>query len=94
VRSVLTGKNMHTVNLCVSFEAAPAARGIRLAVAPVEEHETLTTERSSVVVSLWQESAQVVRGAISHASSGTVAYFQGTEMLLRLAEVLNVRIEP
>jgi hypothetical protein len=93
VSSVLIGKGMHTVNLRVTFDTATAERGIHLVVASVEENQTIETDHSSVVASLWREGTAVVRGAILHSGSGTVAYFQGTDMLLRIAEALNVRLQ-
>jgi hypothetical protein len=84
---------MDTVNLTVTIDAASGGRGITLRIAPVDERERLTTECSSVLVSLWREGAAVVRGRITHTGSGSVAYFQGTDMLLRIAEELRIRLQ-
>ena len=82
-----------TVNLTIALDAARAQRGLQLIVAPVDEDRTLAAERAEVVVSLWREGETVVRGAIRHAGSGTVAYFQGSNALLKIAEALRIRLD-
>jgi hypothetical protein len=81
-----------TLVFSVSIEPRPLERGIRITVVPADEHETLRAGTSTVAVSLWREDGNAVRGSITHASSA-VAYFQGAEPLLRLAEILDLRLE-
>ncbi|MGP6159684.1 MAG: hypothetical protein ACLPYS_19665 [Vulcanimicrobiaceae bacterium] len=90
---VLPNDAAGALNLTVTLEAASAERGIRLIVAPVEEDRVLAAERAQIVVSLWCESATIVRGAIRHSRSGSVAYFQGSSALLRIVEALRVRLD-
>jgi hypothetical protein len=90
---VLPNDGFRALNLSVTLDTASAQRGIRLIVAPVEEERTLAAEHANVVVSLWRESRSIVRGAIRHSSSGTVAYFQGSNSLLQIVEALRVRID-
>jgi len=92
-RSVLVGGDARTVDVTVTLEGDGAPRGISLIVTPIDESATLAVERSSIVVSVWHESAAVVRGTVRHQASGAVAYFQGTDALVRIAEALNLRLE-
>jgi hypothetical protein len=65
--------------------------GIAIALSPAEESVRLAIHRSRVVVSVWREGSNVVRGTITHAS-GAVAHFQGGESLLQMAQLLGFRV--
>ncbi len=80
------------LGLAVTLEAAPAERGIRIVITPVDDAEKLVSVRFSLVVNVWREGPAVVRGSITH-SSGAVAYFQGSETLVRMAQTLGIGLE-
>jgi hypothetical protein len=61
-------------------------------VEPIDEAQRITTQRSRVVVELWHETPNLIRGTISH-SSGAVAHFQGGKQLADFARMLRLRIE-
>jgi hypothetical protein len=82
-----------TIGLTVALSATgPASRGVQLVVTPADEEERLSVDRSVVTVRIWREGLDVVRGTISHPQSGTTSFFQGNAALLRVAEVLSLRL--
>jgi hypothetical protein len=52
----------------------------------------LTVDQTTLVVTLWHESSDVVRGRFDHPSSGSVAYFQTSAVLFALADALRLRV--
>jgi hypothetical protein len=54
----------------------------------------VTVDHTTLVVTFWHESAGVVRGRFDHPSSGSVAYFQSSDMLLAMADALRLRFAP
>jgi hypothetical protein len=80
------------IALMVSLDTVPTERGLRVAVTPAEETKKVVALRSTVVLSVWREGPQVVRGAIAYGPNA-VAYFQGSETLLDLAQALGLAVE-
>jgi hypothetical protein len=89
---VLPEKAPRTIDLEVSLEGGGASRALRAVATPLDESLSLAARRSSVFVQVWREGHEVVRGTVTHNDSGTVAYFQGTDALFRIAEALGLRV--
>ncbi len=80
------------LGLCITLDATPSARGIALVVEPIDAADRITAQRSRLVVELWHETPNLIRGTISHAS-GAIAHFQGGKPLADFARTLQLRIE-
>jgi hypothetical protein len=52
---------------------------IAITVTSIEENERLALDDTSVVLTLWAESADVIRGRFVDQQSGAVAYFQSSD---------------
>lgn len=67
-------------------------------VAVAIEHSTdgrhVTVDDTTLVLTLWHESAGVVRGRFDHPGSGSVAYFQTNDTLFAIADALRLRLAP
>ncbi|MDB5069748.1 MAG: hypothetical protein JWM87_859 [Candidatus Eremiobacteraeota bacterium] len=53
---------------------------------------SLAVEAATLVLTLWPEGPEIVRGRIDHLASGTVAYLQGSGAILAMAQALRVRV--
>lgn len=80
------------MGLAITVDATLSARGIALVVESIDEADRITAQRGHVVVELWHETPNLVRGKITHAS-GAVAHFQGGRPLVDFARMLQLRIE-
>ncbi len=81
-------------SVSVVVSAAPHERGLAVSAVPADPSQTLRANHATVVLTVWREGPDAVRGTLSHWPSGTVAYFQATDGLLRIAEALELEIEP
>ncbi len=54
----------------------------------------VTVDDTTLVLTLWHESAGVVRGRFDHPGSGSVAYFQTNDTLFAIADALRLRLAP
>jgi hypothetical protein len=58
---------------------------------PAEEGMGIASDAALLLVQLWRESPDVIRGSIRHPKSGSIALVQGNGALWRLAEEVRVR---
>jgi hypothetical protein len=73
----------------------PLADGeVAVAIERSADGRHVTVDDTTLVLTLWHEGADVVRGRFDHPSSGAVAYFQSNDTLLAMANVLRVRLAP
>jgi len=61
-------------------------------VSPPGDDERFRITSALLVLRLWRESEQVVRCAVHHPASGTVAYLQGSEDLVELVRTLGLAL--
>lgn len=57
-----------------------------------ENGRRLKARRTSIVLTAWSESDDVVRIRLNHLPSGTVGYVQGNESLLELCGALGLSV--
>ncbi len=80
------------VALIVRLHAAePDATELCASVWPSEEGVGITTDAAVLLVHLWRESPEVIRGSIRHPKSGCTALVQGNDALWRLAGEVRMR---
>ncbi len=73
----------------------PLADGcVAVAVERGADARCLTVDDTTLVLTLWREGAGVVRGKFDHPSSGSVAYFQTSDVLFAMADALRLRLVP
>jgi hypothetical protein len=67
---------------------------LNVRVRSVDTGICLNAKRSTVVLTLWSESSDTVRGRLEHLTSGTTSYFQGNATLEAFANEIGLRGEP
>jgi hypothetical protein len=60
-------------------------------VSPAEEGIGIASDAAVLLVQLWRESPNVIRGSIRHPKSGCTALVQGNDALWRLAGEVRLR---
>jgi hypothetical protein len=66
---------------------------IAVTVTSPDENERLTVDDAALVLTIWAESADVVRGRFVDEGSGAVAYFQSSDASFRqLARTINLAV--
>ena len=96
----MTSRTVATMTL---GETAPVALIVQLrtseadsaklcaSVWPSEEGVGIATDAAVLLVHLWRESPDVIRGSIRHPKSGCTALVQGNDALWRLADEVRMR---
>ena len=73
----------------------PLADGeVAVAIERSADGRHVTVDDTTLVLTLWHESAGVVRGRFDHPGSGSVAYFQTNDTLFAIADALRLRLVP
>jgi hypothetical protein len=70
------------------------AGGLSLRVRPVDAGVHLEAARSTVVLTLWSESPDTLRGRVENMISGTTSYIQGNATLVTFGKELGIRVVP
>jgi hypothetical protein len=67
---------------------------IAITVTSPSENERLTVDDDALLLTMWAESADIIRGRFEHRDSGAVAYFQSSDSALhRLAELIHLNAD-
>ncbi len=73
----------------------PLADGdVAVAIERSADGRHMTVDDTTLVLTLWHESAGIVRGRFDHPSSGSVTYFQTNDAMFAMADALRVRLAP
>ena len=86
------GRSATGVAVFVRLGAAGTRGGLRVVVEPVEEGCALTAADVLVLLKIWREADDVVRGVVSHPDSSRIAYFQGNHTLVELAQAIGLQL--
>lgn len=73
---------------------AQADGTLAVTISPADTDERLAVEDTVLVLTAWAEGPETVRGRVEHPQSGTVAYFQSTTAIGRLAEAIGLACTP
>ncbi len=84
-------------------EGAPLSLIVRLAsdegdrvvcarATPADDGFGLASDGATLLVKLWFEGPDVIRGSITHPKSGCIAMVQGNDALRRVAEEVRLRL--
>ncbi len=85
-------KSSEPIGFAISIDTLSSERGVRIVATPIDGRKRLVARQAHLVCTIWLEGAATVRGKIAH-TSGVVAYFQGTDALIELANTLSLRAE-
>lgn len=80
------------LSIVVRLEPIAADRAVSASAAPADEGFGLASDPAILLINLWSEAPDVVRGSISHPKSGCTAMVQGNGALNRLAEEVRLRL--
>jgi hypothetical protein len=61
-------------------------------LSPATEGQCFRVKPSILIVRLWHESINVVRGSLHHPASGATAYIQGTDELAGISRALDLEV--
>ncbi len=87
------GRSATGVAVFVRLGAASPPDRVRVDLDPVEEDCALTAADALLLLHVWREADDVVRGALSQpGNSNRIAYFQGTNALAELASAIGLRL--
>ena len=81
------------LSLVVRLEPARADRAVCARARPADEDLGLISDAAVLLVNLWCEAPDVIRGSISHPKSGSIAMVQGNGALRKLAEEVQLRLK-
>lgn len=82
-----------TITATISLSSCPDG-SLRLAVRPIGNDTILKANDATLVLSVWQESDDIVRARVQHPASGAFGYFQGNGTLIDLGNALGFALEP
>ncbi|HEX3549459.1 MAG TPA: hypothetical protein VHT53_03750 [Candidatus Elarobacter sp.] len=69
------------------------AREVCACARPANDDAELSVAETVVTINVWREGPGVIRGSISHPTTGCSAMFQGNDALDRLAHALCLRLD-
>lgn len=77
----------------MTVEIRPAGSdALQATIRPLEDDNRLSIAPSSLILSLWQESADIIRGSLRHPATGITAHFQGSSTLVDLSAALDLML--
>lgn len=79
------------VALIVQLRTEADSTKLYASVSPAEEGVGIASDAAVLLVHLWRESPDVIRGSIRHPKSGCTALVQGNDALWRLADEVRMR---
>ncbi len=84
---------MDRMSVVLSLRPLPGGE-VAIGMEPETARGSLAVEAATLVLTLWHESPEIVRGRIDHLASGTVAYVQASGAILAMAQALRLRVTP
>lgn len=87
----IAGRRSMTGRVSAMLSLRPADGSITVTVSAVEPGDRITVDDAVLVVTVWAESPDVIRGRFVDQGSGAVAYFQSSDAAFRsLAEAIHL----
>ena len=87
------GRSTTGVAVLVRLSSSNAPGRLSASFEPVEEGRALAAPSDVLLLlRMWRESNDVVRGALSHPASSRVVYFQGKGEMIEFARALGLRL--
>lgn len=79
--------------LVVEIECGPNG-SLQLTVRPADPARAIRVRPAQLAVTIWTDGEDLVRAAVQHRRSRTLAYVQGNRALRELAEKLRLELAP
>jgi len=78
--------------LAVAIEiSSDGSGGLRLHARPVDSRFRLDSLKTTVVLTVWLESSDTLRGRLENLANGALGYFQGNATLIEFARDAGLR---